>query len=174
MDRESFFDNLRNEKGVQNEALRFQRQLAYEERCIKRVFNECGIKINGWGRYANDCREMTGHDRLNFQWFNQRFRQFPGVLGGKRIPRLHELTLLDLFKPQGKNRLVKTIARGLTDFCATNFVFMFPVTRTMFVAHQHEPSATDDRIVWSAFSNPALFVEPSKAFFKSTGADWFE
>lgn len=174
MDRDNFFDNLRNEKGVQDEALRFQRQLAYEERCIKRVFTECGIKINGWGRYANRCREATGHDRLNFQWFNQEFRHFPGVLSGKRIPRLHELTLLDLFRPAEKNRLVKAVAKGLTDFCATNFVFMFPVTRTMFVAHDREPSSTDERVVWSVFADPALFVEPSKHFFRAIGSDWFD
>jgi hypothetical protein len=174
MDRDNFFENLHDDKGVQAQALRVQRQLAYEERCIKRVFTECGIKINGWGRYANRCREATGRDRLNFQWFNQEFQQFPGTLSGKRIPYLHELTLLDLFKPAEKNRLGKAISKGLTDFRATNFVFMFPVTRTMFVAHRHEPSSTDNRIVWSAFAEPTLFVEPSKAFFHAVGREWFE
>lgn len=174
MDRENFFDNLRDDKGVHNEALRAQRQLAYEERTIKRVFRECGIKINGWGRYANDCRESTGHDKLNFEWFNQRFRSFPGVLSGKRLPRLHELTMLDLFKPAEKNRLAKTVMRGLADFCATNFVFVFPVTRSMFVAHDREPSSTDDRVLWSIYADPPLFIEPTAGFFKAIGSEWFE
>jgi|688.fasta_scaffold277904_3 hypothetical protein len=171
MDRDNFFDNLRSEN---DELIRAQRQLGFEERCIKRVFSECGIKINGWGRFVNECREATGHDRLTFEWFNQRFRSFPGVLSGKRIPRLHELTMLDLFKPAEKNRLGKAVMRGLTNFCATNFVFMFPVTRTMFVAHDHEPSSTDERVVWSCFADPPLFVEPSKHFFRAIGGDWFE
>lgn len=174
MDRDNFFENLRDDKGEHVEALRAQRQLAYEERVIKRVFSECGIKINGWGRYANRCREATGQDRLNFEWFNQAFRGFPGVLGGKRIPGLHELTLLDLFKPAEKNRLVRAVKRGLNDVCDSNFVFVFPVTRTTFVAHDREPSSTDDRIVWSAFADPPLFVEPSKHFFKAIGTEWFE
>ena len=174
MDRESFFENLRDDNGTHAEAIRAQRQLAYEERCIKRVFAECGIKVNGWGRYANRCREATGQDRLNFEWFNQEFRHFPGALSGKRIPRLHELTFLDLFRPTDKNRLVKAVMRGLRDFSATNFVFMFPVTRTMFVAHDREPSSTDGRIVWSAFADPPLFIEPSKHFFKAIGSDWLD
>lgn len=174
MDRDSFFDNLKREDTVRDALIRAQRQLGFEERCIKRVFSECGIKINGWGRFVNECREATGHDKLTFQWFNQRFRSFPGVLSGKRIPRLHELTLLDLFKPAEKNRLVKAVAKGLTNFCATNFVFMFPITRTMFVAHDREPSSTDERVVWSAFADPPLFVEPSKHFFQAIGRDWFE
>jgi len=174
MDRESFFDNLKREDTVRDELIRAQRQLGFEERCIKRVFNECGVKINSWGWFAKQCREETGHDRLNFQWFNHRFPAFPGVLSGKRIPRLHQLTLLDLFKPAEKNRFVKAIARGLTDFCATNFVFMFPVTRTMFVAHDREPDITGERVLWSSYADPPLFAEPSKQFFKAIGGDWFQ
>lgn len=174
MDRDNFFENLRDDKGAHDEAIRAQRQLSYEERCIKRVFSECGIKINGWGRYANRCRESTGHDRLNFQWFNQAFRGFPGRLSGRRIPYLHDLTLLDLFRPLDKNRLVKLVKRKIPDYAAKNFVFMFPVTRTMFVAHDREPDSTDNRIVWSAYAKPPLFIEPSKNFFTAIGNDWFE
>lgn len=174
MDRENFFDNLKRENTPFDELSREQRQLAFEERCIKRVFRECGIKINGWGRFVNECREGTGHDRLNFQWFNYRFPTFPGKLSGKRIPRLHELTMLDLFKPPEKNRLLRAVAKGLADFCAVNFVFMFPVTRTMFVAYDREPNNTGDRVMWANITDPSMYVEPSKYFFQSIGSEWFE
>lgn len=174
MDRDNFFDNLRNERTAQDELIRAQRQLAFEERCIKRVFSECGIKMNAWGRFVNECREETGHDKLNFQWFNRRFQGFPGTLSAKRIPRLHELTTLDLFKPPEKNRLVKAVMKALWDKAATNFVFMFPVTRTMFVAHDREPRGDAERVIWSVYADPPLFVEPSKGFFQSIGGLWFE
>lgn len=175
MDRESFFDGLRNENDAHGEALREQRQLAYEERCIKRVFRECGIKINGWGRYANQCREVTGRDKLNFEWFNSTFRAFPGTLCGKRIPQLHELTLLDLFKPSKNNRLIKKLMRGLGESASFHFVFMFPVTRTMFVAHRNEDrNGPIERIVWAAVTDDSLFVEPSTSFFAAIGTEWFE
>lgn len=174
MDRDSFFDNLRSENTARDELIRAQRQLGFEERCIKRVFSECGIKINGWGRFVNECREATGHDRLTFEWFNHRFPAFPGLLCGKRIPRLHELTMLDLFKSAEKNRLIKAVMRGIANRYSANFVFMFPITRTMFVAHDSEPSAGNDRVVWAAYASPPLFVEPSKGFFQSIGESWFE
>jgi hypothetical protein len=177
MDRENFFDNLRNDSGEHDEALRAQRQLAYEERIIKRVFTECGVKISGWGFYANQCRRETGQDKLNFDWFNRAFPHFAGWLCGRRIPGLHELTLLDLFKPPEKNRLLsavrKNLARCNVDVGADGpFAFVFPVTRTFFVAHSCAPrEKSAERVLLSIGDN--VWVEPTKTFCASIGADWF-
>lgn len=178
MDRNDFFDNLRREDTVQDELRRQERQLAYEERVIKRVFSECGIKINGWGMLANMCRRETAQDKLNFAWFNQTFR-FPGRLCGRRISRLHELTFQDLAKPLKKNRLAKAVAKALAkDEVArdsNSWIFVFPVVRTFFCAHNLEyatPGATfslrDDE------NKLMLSVSPSQALFQTIGKEWFE
>lgn len=173
MDRDNFFGNLRGE-GESNETLRFQQQLAYEERCIKRVFTECGVKISNWGRFANESREVTGQDRITFDWFNGRFRSFPGTLLGKRIPGLHELTLLDLFKANKPSRLVRAVAKALGNTGQERFVFMFPVTRTMFVASDIQPERRVTRVsLVAAGGDHPLYVEPSKTFFAAVGAEWF-
>lgn len=184
MDRDSFFDNLQGNSGERDEALRAQRQLAYEERIIKRVFTECGIKVGGWGRYANQCREATGHNNLNFAWFNTEFRRFPFWLAAKRVPRMYELTLPDLFKPVANNRLVKTVIKTVQrhpDFdgvTASKFALVFPVVRTSFVAYDaevsaEEPSKDIGRIIWSVNAERPLFIEPSKTFFQAIGNSWF-
>lgn len=177
MDRDSFFDNLRSENTVRDELIRAQRQLAYEERVIKRVFSECGIKINGWGRFVNECREVTGHDRLNFQWFNNRFRGFPR-LAARRIPRLHELTMHDLFKPLERNRLLKAVVKALHRAelsIDTRFIFVFPVVRMSFCAH-NVPTASPGPALDMRDGDGKLHmtVEPTKSFFQGFGSSWYE
>jgi len=174
MDRENFFDNLRDDAGAYSEALRAQRQLAYEERVIKRVFAQCGIKINGWGRFANECRSATSQDRLNFEWFNSRFTRFP-KLGGKRVPGLHELTTLELFADPSRNKLGRAISRAYDGSIPGHFVFVFPVRRTSFVAHDVEPEGEAPRVVWALHNeSKRWYVEPSKGFFQALGSEWFE
>jgi hypothetical protein len=179
MDREDFFNNLRNEDTVQDELLRAQRQLGYEERVIKRVFAECGIKITGWGLMANLCRHETGKDKLNFDWFNTAFRRFPARLCGRRIPRLHELTLHDLCKPLGQNRLAKSVARALAKDAVegedNKYVFVFPVIRTSFCAHNLDYAVPGMSL---SLRDPdgklMLAVGPTKSLFQTIGKDWFE
>lgn len=184
MDRDQFFGELFNEKGANADAIREQRQLSFEERVIKRVFTECGAKQTSWGRLVNECRNATGHQHLNFNWFNSTYRQFPGVLCGKRIPRLHELTTLDIFKNPGKvkNRLAAAVANNLhkQDVDPEQpFVFLFPVTRTMFCAHNIDTETGEyPRIQWRAtfrpMNNLVLLVEPTISLFRTIGADWAE
>jgi hypothetical protein len=180
--RDQFFGELFNQDSQGAEAIRVQRQLAFEERIIKRVFKECGIPMSGWGRFANECRNMTGSDKLNFSWFNSAFRRFPGILCGRRIPRLHELTLVDLLKisSNGKNRLCSAIAKSLHRDeidSSRRFVFCFPVVRTMFCAHNYETEdANQPRVLWRLNLNNdenALIVEPTSMFFRTVGADWY-
>lgn len=187
--RDQFFGNLFNESGAGAEEIRIQRQLSFEERIIKRVFNECGAKRAMWGRLVNQCREMTGHHKLNFNWFNATYRQFPGILCGKRIPRLHELTIVDLFKnPDKSNRLAKAIAKNLQRVeidCARNFIFVFPIVRTMFCAHNLELERGPDMscVQWRVDLRregnvPAaatrLIVEPTTTLFRAIGTEWCE
>jgi hypothetical protein len=182
MDRDSFFDNLRSDTGGSAEALRAMRQLAYEERVIKRVFAECGIKMNGWGRFANECREMTGHDKLNFEWFNRAFPRFPGTLCGRRIPGLHELTLHDIFKPRKSNRLAKAIFKGLHRYGLDpqdgSFVFVFPVVRTSFCAHAlsrlNAPERVSWHMSWADAGAAGMTVEPTSGLGRAIGSEWFE
>jgi hypothetical protein len=181
--RDQFFGELFNEEGTGADEIRRQRQLAFEERIIKRTFSECGIKIAGWGRFANECREFTGHDKLNFSWFNSAFRRFPGVLCGKRIPYLHKLTIVDLFKNPGKvkNRLCAAIANNAAKQEVDlnhKFVFCFPIVRTMYCAHNIDTEDADfPRIQWRAslrpINNISIIVEPSVSFFRTLGPDWY-
>jgi len=179
MGRDDFFENLRREDTVQDELLRAQRQLGYEERVIKRVFAECGIKITGWGLLANLCRHETGKDKLNFAWFNQMFTRFPVRLCGRRIPRLHELTFQDLFKPLERNRLVKAVAKALArDEVAGEdnaYAFVFPVVRTSFCAHNLDREVTGTAMqVRDDNGKLLLSVGPSKHLFQAIGKDWFQ
>ena len=154
MDRDAFFNNLFNEDGDAIEAIRFQRQLSFEERTVKRAFTECGIN-----------------------WFNSSYR-FPARLCGRRIPKLHELTIHDLFKPK-KNRLVHAVVKNLAKQEVDpdeKFVFVFPVTRKMFCAHNLTPdrSAGIDTISWQFKTDDwQLTVEPTVSFFGTPGADWY-
>jgi hypothetical protein len=180
MDRDDFFQNIFDENSQGAEAIRAQRQLSYEERVIKRVFKECGIAVRGWGRYVNECRDMTGHPTLNFFWFNSVFR-FP-ELCGQRIPRLHELTFADIFKPGSKNRLVRAVAKNLAknEINSTRpFVFVFPVVRSSFCAHnltvdgQQKPG----RVAWvfeAEESGQSLTIESTASFCQWFGTGWFE
>ena len=184
MDRDQFFGELFNEQGANADAIRAQQQLSFEERVIKRVFTECGAKQTSWGRLVNECRNATVQQNLNFNWFNSTYRRFPGVLCGKRIPRLHELTMLDIFKNPGKvkNRLAAAVANNLHKQEVDSdrpFVFLFPVTRTMFCAHNIDTETGEyPRIQWRAtfrpMNNLVLLVEPTISLFQTIGADWVE
>jgi hypothetical protein len=148
------------------------------------VFKECGVKISGWGRYVNQCRDMTGHDKLNFEWFNSEFRNFPAMLYGKRIPRLHELTITDLFKlhKTGKNRLCAALAKNLHRLEVNldrRFVMCFPIVRTMLCAHNcdADDGIVGPRIQWRCSIPPTnksnLTVEHTSTLFAAIGADWY-
>jgi hypothetical protein len=175
----NFFGRLQNEDSVQDELRRQQRQLAYEERIIKRVFSECGIKLNGWGRLANECRKQTAQDKLNFGWFNQAFSRFPGRLCGRRIPKLHELNFQDLFKPTKDNRLLKAVAKALAkdEVASKNkrFVFVFPVVRTFFCAYNLDLEVAGPTLGLREDDGRLIMaVSPTSSLFATIGADWFE
>lgn len=175
MNRDQFFQNLFDDESDKAQAIREQRQLAFEERIIKRAFNECGIKVNSWGRLVNECKAITAQPKLNFQWFNSQFR-FPVTLCGKRIPKLHELTLPDLLRPAKQNRLFKAIIKTLGRLdvdTSQGFAFVFPVKRKMFCAHttQLEP-VPGPRWTITGEKN-ILTVEPTTTFFQSVGPAWF-
>lgn len=178
MDRENFFDNLRREDTVQDELRRQQRQLDYEERVIKRVVSECGIKITGWGLMANACRRETGQNKLNFAWFNQTFRSFPGRLCGRRVSRLHELDFQTLFRPLDKNRLVKAISKFAVnddvDSDESRWIFVFPVVRTFYCAYNLDYNVSGPSFqIRNENGRLEIAACPSKHLFKTIGSDWF-
>lgn len=175
MDRDQFFNNIFDENGDAAEAIQFQRQLSFEERTIKRAFTECGIKVGSWGRLVRECQLETGQPKLNFRWFNTTTR-FPARLCGKRIPKLHELTLADLMKPADKNRLFKAIVKNLHKQeidTAAGFVFVFPVVRTMYCAHNLADTQTVGPRWTMTTENAILAIEPTAALFGGIGPGWF-
>lgn len=182
MDRDQFFSNLFDENSEQAAASREQKQLSFEERVIKRVFRECGIKINSWGRFANDCRDVTGQLGLNFRWFNSSFK-FPATLCGKRIytgrsgTKLYELTIRDLLKPPEKNRVLKIVSRILHDQGISDddfFVFVFPVVGTMFCAHNLSVEGTPGTRLSFQLPNDLIYIEATATLFSAVGAEWWE
>lgn len=186
MNRDEFFDNLFNESTPAAEDIKALRQLAYEERVIKRVFTECGVRPQSWGRIANQSRDLTGENKINFKWFNAAYGgAFPARLCGKRIPYLHQLRLADLYKPVKQNRLVKAILKALAtleiDPTAASFMFVFPLIKTPFCAHTmrgagyEDPPDTDMRaqFLFRVSGQRHLFIEPLKTACRAIGTEWY-
>lgn len=175
MDRDQFFNNIFDESGDAAEAIRAQRQLAFEERVVKRAFNESGVKVPSWGKLVKECQRETGLHKLNFQWFNRNTR-FPVRLCGHRIPKLHALTLADMFKPVEKNRLFKAVIKNLQRQeidTAHGFAFVFPVTRTMYCAHNIVAAQSVGPRWTMVLEKAILTVEPTTSFFRTIGPGWF-
>jgi hypothetical protein len=186
MERDDFFRNLFENNTPEADAIRAQRQLAYEERIIKRILTECGAAPASWGALVNTCRRESHEDKLNFGWFNSFYRQFPGQLCGKRIPFMHQITLVDLFKPVGKNRVVKAVSKALAalsvDPVLQPYVLVFPIVKTQFCAHTvarvaYDPVTGTNRMQFSiqspaGVSSRPLFIEPLKTFCAALGNQW--
>lgn len=175
--RDDFFSELFDDNSAQQKALRAASQLAFEERVIKRAFTDGGKKPTSWGRLANLCRSATNEVKLNFMWFNAEFRRFPATLCGRRVPYLHELTFNDLLRPNEKNRLVRAISKALgkQEIDETQkFIFAFPVTKTLFTAHNLEhlpPPAFSAELRFHIQGRP-LIIESAKTAFARIGSDW--
>jgi hypothetical protein len=187
-DRDQFFNSLFSQDD-------FSRQLSYENRIVRRVITECGIKPPSWGKLVNLCRAETGQPYFSFQWFNLFFNQFPAVLCGKRIGYcgtkqddngnkkkmgLYELTMSDIFKPQ-KNMLVRAISSALHSAGVDTeqpFVFVFPIVRKMFCAHNLHVEPVDfqqPRIQWRfQHEKAAMTIESSASLFQAIGQDWYQ
>jgi hypothetical protein len=184
VDRDQFFSNLFDENSEQAISARAQRQLAFEERVIKRIFRECGIGGISWGHLIHNCREVTGQQNLNFRWFNSAYR-FPAMVygrrmySGKRGPRLEALTLRDLLQPAEKNRVYRAVHKILDtqELDEDNFfVFVFPVGQKMFCAHNlvHiADGAAGTRLTFSRGSD-SLYIEPTGTLFAAIGTSWWE
>lgn len=186
MNRDEFFNNVLGNNTPGADAIRAQRQLAYEERIIKRILTECGAAPGSWGALVNQCRRESHEDKLNFRWFNSTYSRFPGRLCGKRIPYLHQITIVDLFKPAAKQRLVRAISKALATFSLdpvkSAYVLVFPIIKTQFCAH------TIARVGYDVLNDahrmqfcihpPAgsgakpLFIEPLKTFCAAIGNQW--
>lgn len=181
MDRDQFFSHIFDEDSDRAAASREQKQLSFEERVIKRLFSECGVKVASWGKLVNACRDATGQPTLNFRWFNSAF-PFPAVLCGRRLysgrrgPALHELTTLDLLRPPEKNRVVKLVARVLQDQVAEDdfFVFVFPVSRKLYCAHNltRVDGCTGVRLLFQT-PHDLMYIEATESLFAAVGSEWW-
>jgi hypothetical protein len=198
MDRDQFFQNLFDDNSREAGANREQRQLSYENRIVRRVITECGVPRVSWGWLVNNCKAATGGHELSFEWFNYTFREFPARLLGKRIGycarrtapdgsssplSLYQLQFAELFKPR-HNLVLRTIARALqaAEHNASDpFVFVFPIVRRMFCAHNLEipTSAALDapRIQWIMQTSPTgskMIIESTASLFAAIGSEWFQ
>jgi hypothetical protein len=168
-------------------------QLAYENRTVRRAINECGVKPKSMGKLVNICRDETGQPFFSFDWFNQFFDAFPATLCGKRIGRvgsgirngerqklcLYQLNLKELLQPDN-NLLVRAISAALVDCKVESnrpFVFVFPVVKKMFCAHNMalDIEKGESRAQWVFNHNGALLtVEPTDSVFRSIGSEWYQ
>lgn len=80
--RDAFFNNLFSEGAEQT--TNFQRHQSFENRAVKRVLSECGVKVRSMGQLVNMCKDATGHHEFTFSWFSDTFPAFPAQLGGKK------------------------------------------------------------------------------------------
>jgi hypothetical protein len=186
MSRDEFFNNLFNEATPAAEDIKALRQLAYEERVIKRVFTECCIRPQSWGRIANQSRELTGANKINFCWFNTAYgASFPAKLCGKRIPYLYQLRLADIYKPVKQNRLVKAVLKALAVLeinpAKESFLLVFPLIKTPFCAHSIRGAGYDDpaegdtrgQLLFRVSGMRPLFIEPLKTACRAIGSEWY-
>lgn len=194
--RDQFFDKLFDE-AARLQTSGFQRQLSYENRLVKRVFNECGVKPPSWGQLVNLCKAETGTHEMSCGWFNSTFPRFPAALCGKRIGycgyrrdeagnkkslSLYQLTIAELLSVK-HNVMVRTISKALQILgvdAAQPFAFVFPVVKRFFVAHNMDlparPAGETPRVCWT-YATPdgaVMHVEHSTTFFNAIGGDWFE
>lgn len=195
--RDSFFGELFNDNSRQAGASREQRQISYESRLVRRVFRECGANRVNWGQLVNNCKGATDNHELTFEWFNYTFPEFPARLMGRRIGYcarrktadgnsspvyLYQMRLADFFR-QKHNWLARSVLRVLADYehdPALPYVFIFPIVRKMFCAHNLElpPNQGIDvpRIQWimQPQAGAKMIVEPTDSLFAAIGPDWFK
>jgi len=193
MDRDQFFNHLFDERAREHTD-GFQRQLSYESRIVRRVFNECGVKVPSWGKLVNLCKDETGTHEMSCAWFNSAFPRFPARLCGKRIGycgyrrddagnktslSLYQLTIGELLTAKN-NILVRAISKALhvkeVD-PERPFVLVFPIVRKFFVAHNLDVAparGTMPRVSWRFEENLVINIEQSASFFSAVGPDWFQ
>lgn len=183
MDRDSFFKGIQDEANPAADDIKRLRQMAYEERIIKRIITECGVGTANWGRLANLCRAATDEKKLHFAWFNAQYgATFPGLLAGKRIPYVHDITLPELFKPLAKNKLIRRLS---APFAAANidpfkdrYLFVFPVIKTQFCVHtlnldQSEQEQSIKLQIALSGARRVITIEPLKNACAAIGPEWF-
>lgn len=198
MDRDQFFQNLFDDNSREAGANREQRQLSYENRIVRRAITECGVQRVSWGWLVNNCKAATGGHEFSFEWFNYTFPAFPARLIGKRIGycgrrtlpdgtsgplSLYQLQFADLFKAKN-NVVLRTIARALQSAeqdASQPFVFVFPIVRRMFCAHNLElpasPALDAPRVQWimqTSPTGPRMIIEPTTSLFAAVGSEWFQ
>lgn len=195
-DRQDFFDAVFNNSS--DDA--FPR-VSFENRIVRRVFTECGVRINSMGRLVNLCRAETGVPHFRFSWFNARYPNFPATLAGRRIGYcgkrssdggatrekigLYQLDISDLMRPKN-NLFIRAMAKALVaedlspDFSDT-FIFVFPLRRKMFCAHTLGSSLFEERkavenvhaVLKFEVGGRTLCVQPTEDVFSAIGPDWF-
>lgn len=187
--RDKFFGEIFNDDN-------FHRQLSYEDRAVKRVISECGVRVPSMGKLVNLCKAETGQPAFSFSWFNSTFPRFPAVLcgksisfcgydrdeaGGKHKKFLYQLLISELMATK-HNRLVRAISKALHESEVDDdkpFIFIFTIVRKRFCAHNLDllaPVSEDaPRVQWR-FENGSspLIVEPSTMLLRAVGNEWFE
>lgn len=193
--RDQFFDSLFSEGAEQTS--HFHNHQSFEHRAVKRVLSECGVKVRSMGQLVNMCKEETGHHEFSFSWFMSTFPAFPAQLAGKKITYvgkqtcettgkktnkyMYQLDVLDLFR-QNYNKLITALSRAMYKQGVAQdspFVFLFPVVRTMFCAHNMDLPAeliNDKPRIQLSFQTPetTIRIERSATLLAAVGNSWYE
>jgi hypothetical protein len=194
--RDAFFNNLFSEGAEQT--TNFQRHQSFENRAVKRVLSECGVKVRSMGQLVNMCKDATGHHEFTFSWFSDTFPAFPAQLGGKKITYvgkqvcestgkktnkyLYQIDVLDIFR-QNYNKIVLALSRAMQQQQIDRsrpFIFLFPVVKTMLCAHNldvppvfnKEKPHIQLRFSWE--NGTTLYIERSADLFAALGPEWYE
>lgn len=85
---------VRARQNAESEALRQQR---YEESVLRKVLKRFGLahEVNVIKRR---CEERTGQFKLIFHWFLDAHETFPVYLFTRKIPYMHKITQVDLYR----------------------------------------------------------------------------
>jgi hypothetical protein len=191
--RDHFFNTIFNEESSNSFPA-----LSFESRVVRRLFTECGVSPR-MGVLVNKCRDETGEPHFSFDWFNSYFSSFPATLSGARIGycgtrvvsgvrekrNLYQLDLSDIFKPK-KNLLIRALVDNVQkkniDFDAGLFIFVFPVRRKMYCAHNFgqpvfsdsiSPDSVDVSLSIFLTGNNMLTIQPTAPVFGYIGSSWY-
>ena len=185
-----FWDGVRGQQKLNDAAAEATRQEHYEETIVKRLLQQAKVPLPGWGVIANQCRERTGLDYINFEWFREQYPRFPVRLLPQKVPRAHKTQLIDLFKRFSRTTVFETF-RELAEYHgvspreqAVGLVFEMGSLGTC-VLHTYprydqmalDGDASDEgtRIVRPMGSPPTVYVvEQVPTILKAIGTGWVD
>jgi hypothetical protein len=169
-----------------------QRRLALEERVIKRIWDQHGCRPANLGAQVRDCKQQTGKDTLNFEWFHNTYPRFPVMLGAAKIDWTQNIQVGDLFGAFTKLSFFKEYEKFVDEIdlnpAVDQAALIFPWAHipkggSAMVLHNspvdtvwdchHEKAGRGTRIM-RPLGNPVVIyvVESLNDFLMNVGTEW--